>query len=87
MLRGFGQGFALLFLNQAAASSVPPEKAEDASGLFNAARNLGGSVGLSMIATLQDRRGSFHAERLAGPCPPARQNCRAFCTTAVRRRC
>ncbi|MPM04979.1 Multidrug export protein EmrB [bioreactor metagenome] len=69
VLRGFGQGFALLFLNQAAASSVPPEKAEDASGLFNAARNLGGSVGLSMIATLQDRRGSFHAERLAEALP------------------
>jgi DHA2 family multidrug resistance protein len=55
----------MLFLNQAAASSVAHEYAEDASGLFNAARNLGGSMGLAGIATLQDQRTTFHAARLA----------------------
>ncbi|MBT9385668.1 DHA2 family efflux MFS transporter permease subunit [Pseudooceanicola sp. CBS1P-1] len=65
VLRGLGQGFSMLFLNQAASSSVPDEKAEDASGLFNAARNLGGSIGLAMIATLQARRSAFHGERLS----------------------
>lgn len=64
VLRGFGQAFALLFLNQAATSAVPTEKAEDASGLFNAARNLGGSVGLAVIATLQERRTTFHSHRI-----------------------
>ncbi|SEQ95409.1 MFS transporter, DHA2 family, multidrug resistance protein [Faunimonas pinastri] len=65
VLRGLGQAFALLFLNQAATSSVPKEDAEDASGLFNAARNLGGSIGLAIISTLQERRTTFHVQRLA----------------------
>ncbi len=64
LLRGVGQGFALLFLNQAATSSVPPEKANDASGLFNGARNLGGSFGLALITTLQERRSDLHTDRL-----------------------
>jgi DHA2 family multidrug resistance protein len=65
LLRGFAQFFALLFLNQCATNSAPPEYAADASGLFNAARNLGGSFGLAAIATLQDRRDTFHVTRLS----------------------
>ena len=64
LLRGLGQGFSLLFLNQAATTSVPPEKANDASGLFNGARNLGGSFGLALITTLQERRNDLHTDRL-----------------------
>ncbi|MDB5827022.1 MAG: EmrB/QacA family drug resistance transporter, partial [Variovorax sp.] len=64
ILRGFGQYFSMLFLNQAATSSVGPEYAEDASGLFNAARNLGGSFGLAVVATLQDRRETLHMDRI-----------------------
>ena len=51
---------AVMFLNQAAISSVAREDAGDAAGLFNAARNLGGSVGLALLATLQDQRWEFH---------------------------
>jgi MFS transporter, DHA2 family, multidrug resistance protein len=60
LLRGLGTVFCMMFLNQAAISSVPVEDAGDASGLFNAARNLGGSVGLAILATLQDGRTEFH---------------------------
>ena len=59
-LRGLGQAFSMLFLNQAAIASVKPNEAGDASGLFNAARNLGGSIALAMLATVQDRRMEFH---------------------------
>jgi DHA2 family multidrug resistance protein len=65
LLRGVGQIMAMLFLNQAAISSVAPKDAGDASGLFNAARNLGGSVGLALIATVQDKRQFFHDQMLA----------------------
>ena len=65
VVRGFAQFFSMLFLNQAATASVAHELAEDASGLFNAARNLGGSFGLAAIATLQDQRMTFHVERLS----------------------
>jgi MFS transporter, DHA2 family, multidrug resistance protein len=64
LLRGVGTVFVMLFLNQAAIRSVPPELAGDAAGLFNAARNIGGSVGLAMLATVQDQRSYFHARRL-----------------------
>lgn len=62
---GFGQFFALIFLNSAATSAVEQRFAEDASGLFNAARNLGGSFGLAVIAALRENRTWLHGERLA----------------------
>jgi DHA2 family multidrug resistance protein len=64
LLRGVGTILGFLFLNQAAIASVPPEDAGDASGLFNAVRNLGGSLALAGIATVQDQRTWFHSRRL-----------------------
>jgi DHA2 family multidrug resistance protein len=69
ILRGFAQFFSLIFLNQAATASVGHEFAQDASGLFNAARNLGGSIGLAMIGTLQEQRTTFHVEALSESLP------------------
>ncbi|WP_394652836.1 MDR family MFS transporter [uncultured Sphingomonas sp.] len=64
LLRGVGQILGMLFLSQAVVRSVPPEEAGDASGLFNAARNLGGSFALAGISVLQDQRMWFHSRRL-----------------------
>ncbi|WP_454887548.1 MDR family MFS transporter [Sphingomonas oryzagri] len=64
LLRGLGQYFSLLFLNQAATTSVEARFAEDASGLFNAARNLGGSFALALVSTLLDRRTTLHMDRI-----------------------
>ncbi len=64
LLQGCGLALAMMSLNQAAISSVPPELAGDASGLFNAGRNLGGSVGLALISTFQERRMTFHIETI-----------------------
>ncbi len=60
LMRGLGQAFSMMFLNQAAIASVSTEDAGDAAGLFNAARNLGGSIGLALLATLQERRLDYH---------------------------
>lgn len=65
VIRGVAQFFAFIFLNQAATSSVTADYAGDASGLFNAARNLGGSFGLAVISTMQDRRMTLHVDRLS----------------------
>ena len=62
---GLGQFFALMFLNSAATSAVGKDLAEDASGLFNAARNLGGSFGLAAITVLRENRTWLHSARLA----------------------
>ncbi|MEX8194234.1 MDR family MFS transporter [Comamonas guangdongensis] len=64
LMRGVGTILAMLFLNQAAIQSVPVIHASDAAGLFNAARNLGGSFALAGIAILQDQRSWFHGRRL-----------------------
>lgn len=64
LLRGVGQILAMLFLSQACVRSVPPEDAGDASGLFNAMRNLGGSFALAGISILQDQRMYFHSRRI-----------------------
>ena len=62
---GLGQYLGLVFLNSAATSAVPKALAEDASGLFNAARNLGGSFGLATITILRENRTWLHAARLS----------------------
>lgn len=64
LLRGTGTIFAMLFLNQAAIQSVPREQASDAAGLYNAARNLGGSLALAGIAVIQDQRLWLHSRRM-----------------------
>ncbi|SEM71251.1 MFS transporter, DHA2 family, multidrug resistance protein [Sphingomonas gellani] len=64
LLRGVGQILGMLFLSQAVVRSVPPEDAGDASGLFNAVRNLGGSLALAGISIIQDQRSWFHSRRI-----------------------
>lgn len=64
LMRGVGTVLAMLFLNQAAIRSVPPSQAGDASGLYSAARNLGGSLALAAIAVIQDQRFWLHSRRL-----------------------
>jgi len=64
LMRGVGQILSMLFLSQAVVQSVPPRDAGDASGLFNAMRNLGGSFALAGISVLQQDRVWFHSRRI-----------------------
>lgn len=59
-------GFAFLFvpINTAAYAFVPRNKNNAASGLINLARNVGGSVGISLVTTILSRRTQFHQARL-----------------------
>ncbi|HET6250774.1 MAG TPA: DHA2 family efflux MFS transporter permease subunit [Tepidisphaeraceae bacterium] len=71
-------GLAFLFIpiNTAAYANLPRDKSNDASALMNLARNMGGSVGISLVSTLITRRGQFHQTILAGhviPTNPASQ--------------
>jgi MFS transporter, DHA2 family, multidrug resistance protein len=60
-------GLALLFvpINTAAYAFVPRNKNNAASGLVNLARNIGGSVGISLVTTILARRAQFHQARLS----------------------
>jgi DHA2 family multidrug resistance protein len=64
LMRGVGTLFSMMFMNQAAIRSVGPEQASDASGLYNTARNLGGSLALASIAVIQDQRLWLHSRRI-----------------------
>jgi DHA2 family multidrug resistance protein len=43
---------------------VPKERTNNATGLINLARNVGGSMGISLVTTMLDRRAQFHQNRL-----------------------
>ena len=60
-------GLAFLFvpINTIAYSGLPPGRSNDASALINLMRNYGGSVGVSLVQTMIDRRSQFHQSRLA----------------------
>jgi DHA2 family multidrug resistance protein len=64
LMRGVGTIFAMLFLNQAAIQATSREFAGDAAGLFNAARNMGGSLALAGVAVMQEQRMWLHSRRL-----------------------
>ncbi|HTH75816.1 MAG TPA: MDR family MFS transporter [Trinickia sp.] len=64
LLRGVGQMLAMMPLNQASMSAVSREESGDAAGLYNMARNMGGSVGLAVIGVIIDRRTAFHVAAL-----------------------
>lgn len=65
LLRGVGQMLCMMPLNQASMASVTREESGDAAGVYNMARNLGGSVGLAVIGTFIDRRNALHIDRLS----------------------
>lgn len=57
----------LLFIPLSAVSyvGVPPNQTNEASAMINLFRNLGGSVGISVVTTVLQQREQFHHERLA----------------------
>jgi DHA2 family multidrug resistance protein len=64
LLRGMGQILALLPLNQASVGAVSRADAADAAGLYNMARNLGGSLGLAALGIFIDRRMELHVDTI-----------------------
>jgi DHA2 family multidrug resistance protein len=60
-------GLAFLFvpINTVAYVGVPAEKNNQVSALLNVARNLGGSIGISLAVTMIFRRAQLHQTRLA----------------------
>jgi MFS transporter, DHA2 family, multidrug resistance protein len=65
MLLGFG--FPLIFVPIMTASyvGIPPSKTDQAAALINAARNTGGSIGISVASNVLAHREQFHQNRLA----------------------
>jgi DHA2 family multidrug resistance protein len=72
-----GLPFLFIPINTVAYSRLSPTKTNQASALINVARNLGGSVGISLANTVLAQRSQFHHLRLAEhvyPSSPAFQH-------------
>ncbi|HEY4081591.1 MAG TPA: DHA2 family efflux MFS transporter permease subunit [Burkholderiaceae bacterium] len=64
IVRALGQPLIMLTLSNFAMQGITPKDTPSASSLFNMTRNLGGSVGLALLATLLTTRQHLHSERL-----------------------
>lgn len=62
--------FLFVPINVTAFSFVPKERMNSATGLINLARNIGGSVGISLVTTLQARLAQRHQTSLVGHLSP-----------------
>jgi MFS transporter, DHA2 family, multidrug resistance protein len=58
--QAFGLGFLFVPITLAAYIGLPAEKGNSVSGLVNFMRNIGSSVGTSMVTTMLARRAQFH---------------------------
>ncbi|MAS25252.1 MAG: EmrB/QacA family drug resistance transporter [Oceanospirillaceae bacterium] len=60
LVRALGQPFIMVALSVMSAQNLKPEDTASASTLFNVMRNLGGAVGIAVLATLLSDRTDFH---------------------------
>ncbi len=65
IFQAVGMAFLFVPINTAAYAFLPREKNNAASGLMNLARNMGGSVGISLVTTMLDRRTQVHLTDLS----------------------
>jgi MFS transporter, DHA2 family, multidrug resistance protein len=65
IIQAFGLGFLFVPITLASYIGLPPDKANTASGIVNFMRNIGSSVGTSMVTTVLARRAQFHQSVLS----------------------
>jgi MFS transporter, DHA2 family, multidrug resistance protein len=65
-IQGFGQGFIFVPLSTLALATVRKDRLGNATAAFNVIRNVGGSCGVALAATLLARRSQYHQTTLVG---------------------
>ena len=66
IVQSVGMAFLFVPINTAAFSYLVKEQANNATGIINLARNIGGSSGIALTMTMLTRRTAFHQNMLAG---------------------
>jgi DHA2 family multidrug resistance protein len=64
IVRALGQPFVMLTLSNFAMNGIQPKDMPSASSLINMTRNLGGSIGIALLATALTSREHFHSQRI-----------------------
>ena len=72
-----GMAFLFIPINVMAFYFIPKEKINNATGIINLARNIGGSVGIANVATMLARRAQIHQANLVSHLTPLDASYRA----------
>ena len=64
IVSGFALGMVFVPLSVTSLGDLKPEQVGNGSGLYNLMRNIGGSVGISIVETLLARHSQLHMDRL-----------------------
>jgi MFS transporter, DHA2 family, multidrug resistance protein len=65
-----GIGFLFVPITMAGYIGIPPEKGNSVSGMVNFMRNIGSSIGTSIVTTMLARRAQYHQDILVGHLTP-----------------
>lgn len=71
LLRAMGQPLVMVTISLIATAYILPQDAGSASSLFNILRNLGGAIGIALLATLLDERAKVYYDYLREAVTPA----------------
>ncbi|MDH2383421.1 DHA2 family efflux MFS transporter permease subunit [Bradyrhizobium sp. CER78] len=71
MLIGIGLPLIFIPIMTASYDGIPAAKTDQASALINAARNTGGSIGVSIVSNVLTHRQQFHQSRLVEQVTPS----------------
>jgi MFS transporter, DHA2 family, multidrug resistance protein len=72
VLSGFGSGCVFVPLSTTTMAFLKNEEIGNASGLYNLMRNIGGSIGISIVNTIVARHEQLHRNELAASLAPGR---------------
>src|SRR6202023_1700791 len=78
LVQGFGIGFVFVPLSTVAFGTLAPALRTEATGLFNLMRNIGSSIGISMMSYLLVRNSATEQSALVEHITPYRQGVRDF---------
>ncbi len=70
MTQSAGLAFLFVPISATAFTFIPREKMNYATGLYNLARNIGGSSGIATVTTMLARRAQFHSQVLVAHLTP-----------------
>jgi DHA2 family multidrug resistance protein len=69
VISGFSLGLVFVPLSVTSLGGLKPEQVGNGSGLYNLMRNIGGSVGISVVQTMLTRRAQYHQNEIVKNLP------------------
>ena len=77
-IQGFGLGLVFVPTNTLTFATLPPEQRTEATGVFNLVRNIGSSIGVSIVISQLIRNTQINHEEIAGRIQPFGDSMRAL---------